>query len=119
MRIKNIACIAALLASLSGVQAQTTLTSWTFDNLSIGINGSPQPSTGFGTAGALGLGNSFNNTNSISNPDVQTLAGSSTDPLGPISWRVRGSGAAPSGGNGWSASAPVGTQGAQFSASTA
>lgn len=120
MRIKTIACAAALLlASLSGAQAQVTLTAWTFDNLSIGLNGSPQPSTGFGAAGALGMGNSFNNTNSISNPDVQSLAGSSTDPLGPDAWRVRGAAAAPNGGNGWSTSAPVGTQGAQFSASTA
>jgi len=120
MRIKNIACVAALLlVSLSGAQAQSTLTSWTFDNLSTGNNASPQPSTGFGNASALGMGNSFNNTNSISNPDVQSLPGSSTDPSGPNSWRVRGSGAAPNGGNGWSASAPIGTQGAQFSASTA
>jgi hypothetical protein len=120
MRIKNIACAAALLlASLAGAQAQITLTAWTFDNLSLGLNSSPQPSTGFGTTTALGMGNSFNNTNSISNPDIQALAGSSTDASGPNSWRVRGSGAAPNGGNGWSASAPVGTQGAQFSASTA
>jgi len=56
MRIKTIACMAALLASLSGARAQTTLTAWTFDNLSTGINGSPQPSTGFGIAGALGMG---------------------------------------------------------------
>ena len=106
-----------LLASLAAARAQTTLTAWTFDNLSIGANSSPQPSTGFGSAAALGMGNSYNNTNSISNPDVQSLPGSST--VGANSWRIRGFGTAPNGGNGWSSSAPVGTQGAQFSASTA
>jgi hypothetical protein len=98
-------------------QAQTTLTAWTFDNLSIGINSTPSPSTGLGTASALGMNNSYNNTNSISNPDVQSLAGSSSG--GPNSWRIRGfSTIAGSRGNGWSTSAPVGTQGAQFSGST-
>ncbi|HLX70588.1 MAG TPA: hypothetical protein VKV04_13260, partial [Verrucomicrobiae bacterium] len=116
-RLTIIAGMSVLLASLSAVRAQTTLTAWTFDNVSVGASASPQPSTGFGTAAALGLGNSFNNTNSISNPDVQSLPGSSSG--GPNSWRIRGAGAAPNGGNGWSSSAPIGTQGAQFSASTA
>jgi heme-binding protein Shr len=117
MKIKNIACIASLLlVSLSVVKAATTLTAWNFDNVAIGASGSPSPSTGLGTASALGLGNSYNNTNSISNPDVQSLAGSSSG--GANSWRIRGSGAAPFGGNGWSTNAPLGTQGAQFSGST-
>ena len=119
MRIKTIACMAALLASLAGARAQSTLTAWTFDNLSTGVNGSPQPSTGFGIAAALGMNNSYNNTNSISTPDVQSLVGSSTAPAGPNAWRVRGAAAKPNGGNGWSTNAPIGTQGAQFSASTA
>jgi len=102
-----------------GVRADSTITAWTFDNLAIGTNGSPQPSAGFGAAGALGMGNSFDNTNSISNPDIEGLAGSSTAPLGANAWRIRGSGAAPSGGNGWSTNAPIGTQGARFAASTA
>jgi hypothetical protein len=110
--------IGAFALLTAGVQAQTTLTAWTFDNLAIASNATPQPSTGFGAASALGLGNSFNGTNSISNPDVLSLPGSSTDPVGPNSWRVRGSGAAPNGGNGWSTNAPIGTQGAKFSAST-
>lgn len=107
---------AALLSI--GARAQTTITAWTFDNLAIANNSAPSPSTGFGAASALGMGNSFNNTNSISNPDIQLLVGSSTDPLGPNCWRIRGSGAAPDGGNGWSTNAPIGSQGAQFAAST-
>jgi hypothetical protein len=101
-------------------QAQNTLSAWTFDNLPIGINSSPASSTdssGFSKASALGMNNSYNSTNSISNPDVQSLAGSSSG--GPNSWRIRGfSTIAGSHGNGWSTQAPIGTQGAQFSGST-
>jgi len=89
IRIKYTVCIAGLLlTSLSGLEAASILTAWTFDNLSIAPSSSPQPSTGFGTASALGMGNSFNHTNSISNPDVQSLPGSSSG--GPNSWRIRG-----------------------------
>src|SRR5215467_9780138 len=118
MKTRTLLSIATvLLTSLSGVKAATTLTAWTFDNVAIGANGSPQPSTGLGTASALGMNNSYNNTNSISNPDVQSLAGSSSG--GPNSWRIRGfSTIAGSEGNGWSSSAPIGTQGAEFSGST-
>ncbi len=106
------------MASLSVMKASTaTLTAWTFDNLSSGTtNTSPQPSTGLGTAGALGMANSYNNTNSLSNPIVVSLAGSSSG--GPNAWQISGNGAAPNGGDGWSTSAPIGTQGAQFSGST-
>jgi len=106
-----------LLASLSELKAATTLTAWTFDNIAAGINSSPQPSTGLGTASALGMSNNYNNTNSISNPDIQALAGSSSG--GANSWRIRGySTINGSRGNGWSTSAPIGTQGAQFAGST-
>ncbi|MGH7967745.1 MAG: hemoblobin-interacting domain-containing protein, partial [Limisphaerales bacterium] len=118
MKTRNLLCIATvLLTSLSGMKAATTLTAWTFDNLPIGINSSPQPATGLGTASALGMDNSYNNTNSLSNPDIQSLAGSSSG--GPNSWRIRGfSNISGSRGNGWSTNAPVGTQGAQFTGST-
>lgn len=108
---------ALLVASLSTVKAQTILTDWTFDNSSIGINSSPSPSTGLGVASALGMANSYNNTNSLSNPDIQSLAGSSSG--GPNCWRIRGeSTIVGKGGNGWSTNAPIGTQGAQFTCST-
>src|ERR1019366_3223966 len=121
MKMNNrtkIVCISTvLLASLSGGEAAPTLTAWTFDNLAVGINSSPQPSTGLGTATALGMNNSYNNTNSLSNPDIQSLAGSSSG--GVNSWRVRGfSNISGSRGNGWSTNAPIGTQGAQFTGST-
>jgi hypothetical protein len=117
-KIFGLFCLAATLCVAT--QAQNTLTAWTFDNVPIGINSSPAPSTdssGFSKAVALGMNNSYNSTNSISNPDVLSLAGSSSG--GPNSWRIRGfSSIAGSHGNGWSTNAPVGTQGAQFSGST-
>ncbi len=117
MKIKNLACIASILAvSLSGAGAATVLTAWNFDNVAVGGNGSPAPSTGLGIASALGMGNAYNNTNSISAPDIQALTGSSSG--GADCWRIRGFGAAPFGGNGWSTNAPIGTQGAQFTGST-
>lgn len=118
MKKKIIISLAALAcASLSAVQAQTTLTAWTFDNLPVGLNSSPVPSAGLGVASALGMANSYNNTNSVSNPDIQSLAGGSSG--GANAWRIRGySTVAGSRGNGWSTNAPIGTQGAQFSGST-
>ena len=63
------------------------------------------------------MSNSYNNTNSVSNPDIQSLAGSSSG--GANSWRIRGfSTINGSRGNGWSTNAPIGTQGAQFTGST-
>jgi hypothetical protein len=116
MKNKKIVSLAALfIASLATAQAQT-ITDWTFDNDAVGVNSSPAPSTGFGTATALGMSNSFNNTNSISTPDILSSAGSSTG--GPNAWRIRGAGAAPSAGNGWSSQAAIGTQGAEFDVST-
>jgi hypothetical protein len=118
MKMRNLLCFATvLLTSLSGAKAATTLTAWTFDNVAIGANGSPHPSTGLGTASALGMNNSYNNTNSVSNPDIQSLAGSSSG--GSNSWRIRGfSTNTGLRGNGWSTNAPIGTQGAQFTGST-
>ncbi len=118
MKMKQIAGIAAILAaSLSVVQAQSTLAAWSFDNIPVGINPGPAPSTGLGAASALGMSNSYNNTNSQSNPDIQSLAGSSSG--GANSWRIRGySTIAGSRGNGWSTNAPIGTQGAEFAGST-
>ena len=84
--MRRFVCITTIiLASLSGARAATTLTAWTFDNLAIGNNSSPAPSTGLGAASAIGLGVN-------SNPDVQSLPGSSTGLLLPNAWRVRATG---------------------------
>jgi hypothetical protein len=114
-KILILAGCAALLAARQ-VRAQTTITAWTFDNLPIGVNPSPSPSTGSGLASALGMSNSYNNTTSVSTPDVVSTSGSSsTGTSEPYAWRIRGQNP----GNGWSSQAPIGTQGAEFDASTA
>lgn len=118
MKIRNILIpLATLLASTIASPAGNILTAWNFDNLAIGINSSPSPSAGLGTASVLGMDNSYNHTNSISNPDVTAQAGSSAG--GANSWRIRGySSVSGSRGNGWSTNAPIGTQGAEFDGST-
>ena len=109
MKIRNIVCIASLLlASLSGAKAATILTTWNFDSAgSPGVNASPGPSTGFGTAGVFGFGGS-------SSPMLVSQAGSSTPGL-PIAWSVGNTGGATVG---WSTNAAIGAQGAKFAAST-
>ena len=62
------------------------------------------------------MANSYNGTNSLSNPEVVNLIGSSNG--GTNAWQISGGGAAPNGGNGWSTAAPLGSQGVQFSGST-
>ena len=119
MKNKKITSVAALLiASLSAVQA-VTITDWDFDIVGAvaAPDNNPASSAGTGVANALGMNNSYNNTNSISAPDVLASSGASTG-TGSYGWRVRGAGASPNSGNGWSTQAPIGTQGAEFDAST-
>src|ERR1022692_33937 len=106
MKLRNIIIIAGFTGVLClTAQAQTTLTAWSFDNLTTGPNSRPQPSFGLGVASAVGLGNA-------SNPGIVSLAGSSSG--GPNAWQFSATG----GSEGWIASAVVGSQGAQFAAST-
>ena len=114
MKPNKITSLAALvLASLTVAQA-ATITAWTFDNNAVAVNNSPTPVTGSGTATVLGMNNTYNSTTSANNADVLSSTGSSTGASGPLAWRVRGTP-----GNGWSTQAPIGTQGAEFDASTA
>src|SRR5215831_17579608 len=96
---------ALLFATVSLTQAQTTLTAWNFDNVPLGPSSSPQPSSGLGAAGAVGLGNA-------SNPSIVSLSGSSSG--NPNSWRFSATGRR----DGWTPSAPIGSQGAPFTVST-
>lgn len=109
MKIKKTAYLSALfLASLSAAQAQLSapITAWTFDNLSTGFNASPAPSTGYGAAAPLGLGNS-------TNPSIVAApAGSASGDAN--SWQFNATG----GSDGWNTGAAIGAQGAQFAAST-
>jgi len=94
---------------------QPTITAWTFENdSSTTATNSPAPSTGTGTADSIGM-----NLNGTAGCDV--LAGVSGDTgVNGIAnltelWRIRST----TGGNGWTNTAGIGTQGAQFAASTA
>lgn len=117
--------LTAGLAS-SALNAQI-ITRWDFQNDAVGVNNSPAPSTGGGTAMVLGMNNTLNTVTSVAAADIfgGNSANGSTDPVQggtptiARGWRVRG-GAAPSGpsANGWSSFAPQYSQGAQFSAST-
>ena len=93
------------------------------------MNHSPDPSTGTGTASTLGM----NVNSSTGNPDAATKDTSDINAASPLStdpgtagvntqWRIRGGDGSASPGTGtnaWSSLAPIGSQGAQFTVSTA
>ncbi|HEX7655215.1 MAG TPA: hypothetical protein VF607_17025, partial [Verrucomicrobiae bacterium] len=107
MKKSFLAMLTAGLGLVAGpASAQTTLSAWTFDNLSLGNNPNPAVTTGFGSAAVFGLGGG-------SNPEVISLGGSSAGTGN--AWRVRATGAT----TGWSSVAPIASQGAKFGASTA
>lgn len=107
MKTKNIACILSMfLASISGIKAAATLTTWNFDNVALGTSVNPAPSSGFGSASVLGFGGS-------SSPTIVSQSGSSTG--GANAWSVGNTGGATVG---WATNSSIGAQGAQFAAST-
>lgn len=121
MKIK-LTCLALL--SVSAVVRAQNIATWDFDDggtMAAPYNG-PSATSGAngGIASVLGMNNSYNSTNSIAYADVESLAGASTG-SGSYSWRIRGGSTAHGAGkpNGWSSQAPIGTQGAEFQASTA
>lgn len=121
-RIALFSCTFACALS-SAALASVTISQWNFQNLPLGVNNTPAPSTGVGSATQLGMANTFNTVQSLANAEVFGGASSngSTDPLQggtPIiarSWRVRGG---PGQANGWSSNAPLHSQGAQFNVPT-
>lgn len=104
----------ALACCLAAVSAPTnalgvTITQWNF-NSATGVNNSPAPSTGSGSATPVGMNGGANNA------DIGAATGNtpSSDPgLPNNAWRVRGSTS-----NGWSGTTQL-LSGAQFNASTA
>ncbi|MFN4244132.1 MAG: hypothetical protein ACK4PI_12955 [Tepidisphaerales bacterium] len=95
------------LASVAG--ASTVITAWNFEELPVGINNTPSPSVGAGSATQLGMTNSFTTPPSTAAADVLNQTGSTTP--GRV-WRIRAAGTGS--GNGWHQSAPQYSQGAQF-----
>jgi len=98
----------AICSLLAAAQSRAqVITDWTFENNAVGS----------GTATAIGMANSYGTPNPSTNaPDVLASAGSSTGAGN--EWRIRGQGTTALPANGWSSLAPIGTQGAQFNAST-
>jgi len=99
------------------------ITAWTFENDPVAVNNSPAPSTGSGTAGSLGM-NLYPTPNvGVTTDDVLAGKASDTGANGVANttqtWRVRAQAGSTGTANGWSSLAPIGTQGAEFAASTA
>lgn len=92
------------------------ITSFTFDQLSTGINNSPAAAVGVGAATPLGMTNGFTTPASLTSADVLASAGSSNPAPSNQAWRIRGGGTGS--GNGWAAAAPQYSQGAEFLTST-
>jgi uncharacterized protein (TIGR03437 family) len=122
--MKRILSIAALTAASLSVAQADVITAWTFENDSIALNNSPTPSTGSGTAGSIGMATYPTPSVGVTTDDVLVGATGDTGVNGNADltnvWRVRAQMATSTGGaaNGWSSAAPIGTQGAVFSAST-
>jgi len=99
----------AALALTGTVQASTVVTQWNF-NGPLGVNNTPFPSTGAGSATPVGMNGGLNNADILNAGGTPT----SSDPSVPNqAWRVRGSQS-----NGWSGTVSL-LSGARFNASTA
>ena len=115
---------AASLANHASGQALTAITEWNFNNDAVAVNTGPASSTGTGNAATIGFNTNYNGTQSTDTSDVNAGTPLSSDPgTGGVNnqWRIRGGDGTASpgtGNNGWSSNAPIGSQGAQFLAST-
>ncbi len=120
MNKKVLIAVAGLLALLVQTNSQAqTITAWTFDNLAIGQNQSPMPSTGSGLATPLGMSNTYNGVANLTTNFCDVLSDPGSSVGGANAWRVRGGFNGNNPPNGWSTNAPTATQGAEFDVSTA
>ena len=120
-KIPQLLCGAAVLAA-AGTHAQT-IAAWNFENLPVAVNNNPVASAGTGTASSIGMNIYATPNVGVTTDDI--LVGKTSDTGGnglantSQTWRVRAQAGANGAANGWSSLAPIGTQGAIFSASTA
>lgn len=105
MRTAPAFVLSALVLAPAATTLADTITQWNF-NLPTGVNNSPAPSIGAGSASPVGMNGGANNA------DILANAGSS-DPDNNLAWRIRGSQS-----NGWSGTTQL-LSGARFNASTA
>ena len=124
--------------SLSGTALATTVTEWNFNNYvgnstALDVVTTPAPTTGSGIASSLGMNSNYNASlgqpASVDTSDITNSTPVSSDPSPQPNgtnneWRIRGGtgttspGGSATASNGWSSFAPIGTQGAEFQAST-
>jgi uncharacterized protein (TIGR03437 family) len=118
-----LAAAALLYAAALPVAEADVIAAWTFENNAIAVNNSPAPSIGSGTATSIGMATYPTPSVGVTTNDVLAGASGDTGVNGFANttqiWRVRAQ-AAPGGGaaNGWSSTAPIGTQGVMFAVST-
>ena len=124
-RNKIVSLSAFFAASVAAAQAQTTITAWNFDSDYVSLksgreyNSSPAPSTGYGMASILGLGNHYCETNSINGAYILAAPGCSD---GFYDWCISGDDdklKIERQGDGWSSLPPIGSQHAEFDVSMA
>ena len=121
MKNHQLLALVALIMTAAAAKA-TTITAWNFENNAIGVNNSPTPSTGTGTANSIGMDIYPTPNVGVTSDDI--LAGKNADTgangLANTSqgWRIRGQAGSYGTANGWSSLAPIGTQGVQFFTST-
>ena len=120
------------LVSHASAQTPSTITEWNFNNDTAGVNTSPAPSIGTGTASTLGMNNASAvpagspapTAPTVDTSDINSSTPLSSDPgTGGVNtqWRIRGGDGTASPGaatNAWSSTTPIGSQGAQFLAAT-
>ena len=117
---------ALLAASLGAAHAQTTLADWSFTAAVSAPDNTPAASSGVdvstATATELGMNNNYTYNGGETGPSVATsdvTSASGDSQSSGFGWRVRGNGnSAGPVANGWNSQAAIGTQGAQFLAST-
>jgi hypothetical protein len=112
---------ATFLTLVPAVKA-APISAWTFENDAVGMNNSPAPSTGTGTASSIGM-NIYPTPNVGVTTDDVLLGKSSDTGTNTVAdttniWRIRAQAGANGPANGWSSLAPIGTQGGVFAAST-
>jgi len=121
-RLLPLACACTLGLAAVPAFAQT-IADWNFNNDAAAVNNSPAPSSGSGTASSLGM-NLYGTPNvGVTTDDVLVGTSGDTGANGVADltnvWRIRAQAGSNGAANGWSSQAAIGTQGAQFSASTA
>lgn len=126
MKIKIISMLALCASSVSVAQADV-IADWTFENDSIAVNNNPVADSGTqaSTSVASAIGMTLEPTpNTGTNTDDVVLGkssdtGANAEADKTNTWRVRAQGTTQLPANGWSSLAPIGSQGAEFAASTA